>query len=98
MNKANLQSSSAHSFNLFENYIKTYKFRIGSRSWEIIDNGQPALSYAQTLQSLGMFFKVLGNGTSCTTFPRTQNVHVFDFEKVAEEIHTVGRIRQMVGL
>ena len=88
LNKGNLHSSNAHSFNLFENYIKTYKFRIGSRSWETIDNGQPALSYAQTLQSLGMLFKNKGNGVSFTTFPRTQNVHVFDFEKVAEEMYS----------
>ena len=42
------------------------------------------LCYAQ---SLGMLFKSKGNGTSFTTYPRTQNVHVFDFEKVPEEMY-----------
>jgi hypothetical protein len=88
LNKERIRSGDAHSFNLFENYIKSYRFRIGSRSWQMVDNGQPALSYAQTLQSLGMLFKAKGNGTSFTTYPRTQNVHVFDFEKVPDEMYS----------
>ena len=88
LNKERLRASDAHSFNIFENSIKTYAFRIGSRSWQVIDNMQPALSYAQTLQSLGMLFKNKANGTSFTTYPRTQNVHVFDFEKVPDEMYS----------
>jgi hypothetical protein len=88
LNKERLHSGKAHSFNIFENYLKTYKFRIGSRAWHTVDNAQPALSYAQTLQSLGMLFKGKGNGTSFTTYPRTQNVHVFDFEKVPDEMYS----------
>jgi hypothetical protein len=87
LNKQRMQAGDAHSFNLFENYINTYRFRIGSRSWQVIDNSQPALSYAQTLQTLGMLFKTKGNGTSFTTYPRTQNVHAFDFEKVPDEAY-----------
>jgi hypothetical protein len=88
LNKQRLQSSTDHSFNIFENAIKTYRFRIGSRSWQTVDNSQPALSYAQTMQSLGMLFKAKGNGTSFSTYPRTQNIHVFDFEKVPDEMYS----------
>ena len=62
LNKANLQSF--HLIYLRIIYCKDTQ--VGSRSWEVIDNGQPALSYTQTLQSLGTFFTVLGNGTSFT--------------------------------
>jgi hypothetical protein len=41
------------------------------------------------MQSLGMLFKVmLFNGTSFTTYPRMQNVHVHDFEKVPDEMYS----------
>jgi hypothetical protein len=88
LNKERLQVANGHSFNIFDNALKTYRFRIGSRSWQTVDNSQPALSYAQTMQSLGMLFKVKGNGTTFTTYPRTQNVHVFDFEKVPDEMYS----------
>merc|ERR1712194_673703 len=37
LNKDRIQAGNAHSFNLFESYVKTYRFRIGSRSWQVID-------------------------------------------------------------
>jgi hypothetical protein len=35
-----------------------------------------------------MLVKAKGNSTSFTTYPRTQNVHVFDFEKVPDEMYS----------
>ena len=32
LNKDRIQASNQHSFNLFENFIRSYKFRIGFRS------------------------------------------------------------------
>ena len=46
------------------------------------------MSYTQTLQSLGMLTKQKSNSITFTTFPRTQNVHIFDFEKVHDETHS----------
>ena len=88
LNKDRLESANEHSFNLFEAYINKYKFRIGSRSWQVVPNTEPAMSYTQTLQSLGILMKAKSNAISFTTYPRTQNIHIFDFEKVHDETHS----------
>jgi hypothetical protein len=88
LNKNSILATDAHSTNMFENFIKTYKFRIGSRSWQVIPNVDPAMSYTQTLQSLGMLPKSKGNSITFATYPRSQNVHIFDFEKVRDETHS----------
>ena len=92
LNKNWLSTSNQHSFNLsfnlFENFVKSYKFRIGSRSWQIVTNNDSAISYTQSLQSVGMYNKNKSNAISFSTFPRSQNIHVFDFEKVRDETHS----------
>jgi hypothetical protein len=50
------------------------------------------MSYTQTLRSVGGLQKQKTTSIQFTTFPRTQNIHVFDFEKAQEER---ARIQQM---
>jgi hypothetical protein len=89
LNRNRFQATGDHSFNMFENFIKTYKFRIGSRSWQVVPNeDQGTLSYTQTLLSLGTFHKEKSTSIEFTTFPRNANIHAFDFEKVHNEIHS----------
>ena len=89
LNRNRFQASNEHSFNIFDNFIKTYKFRIGSRSWQVVNNedGGP-LSYTQTLLSQNLLPKQKSTGIQFTTYPRTQNIHIFDFEKVHHETHS----------
>jgi hypothetical protein len=88
LNRNRLQAGNEHSFNIFNSFIKSYKFRIGSRSWHEVRNDEEALSYNQTLLSLGGLHKLKSNSIQFTTYPRTQNIHVFDFEKVHDETHS----------
>jgi hypothetical protein len=89
LNRNRLQATNEHSFNSFDNFIKSYKFRIGSRSWQVVNNeDQGPQSYTQTLLSLGGLQKQKTTSIKFTTYPRTQNIHVFDFEKVQEETHS----------
>jgi hypothetical protein len=89
-----MRKSDAHSFNSFENAIKTYRFRIGSRSWQLIDNSEPAFELCTDAAVVGDAGEGEGEGewdcyrTSFATYPRTQNVHVFDFEKVPDELYS----------
>ena len=89
LNRDRLQAGNDHSFNVFDNFIKSYKFRIGSRSWQVVNNeDQGPLSYTQALLSLGDMPKQKSTSVQFTTYPRTQNIHVFDFEKVQDETHS----------
>jgi hypothetical protein len=89
LNRNRLQAGNDHSFNVFDNFIKSYKFRIGSRSWQVVNNeDQGPLSYTQTLLSLGEMPKQKSTSVQFTTYPRTQNIHAFDFEKVQDETHS----------
>ena len=89
LNRNRFQASNEHSFNICDNFIKTYKFRIGSRSWQVVNNeDQGPLSYTQTLLSLGGLHKQKSTSVQFTTYPRTQNIHIFDFEKVHDETHS----------
>jgi hypothetical protein len=88
LNRNRFQVAGDHSFNMFENFIKSYKFRIGSRSWQVVNNeDQGSASYTQALLSLGSLHKEKATSIEFTTYPRTQNIHVFDFEKVHDETH-----------
>lgn len=89
LNRNRIQAGDEHSFNVFENFIKSYKFRIGSRSWQVVSNeDQGPLSYTQALLSLGTLQKQKTTSIPFTTYPRTQNIHAFDFEKVHDETHS----------
>lgn len=88
LNKGKIQAGSEHSFNLFENFIKSYRLRIGARAWHTVVNTEPALSYVQCMQSLGMFKKAKPNTVTFTTYPRYQNVHIFDLEKIRNQTHS----------
>jgi hypothetical protein len=88
LSSSRLATQSEHSFNIFESFLKSYKFRIGSRSWQVVSNTEPAISYTQSLLSLGLLHRGTSNTASFTVFPRTQNVHVFDFEKVHDDLQS----------
>ncbi len=86
LNRNRLQAVGDHSFNIFDSFIKSYKFRIGSRSWQVVPNEeQGTIAYTQTLLSLGGLHKQKTTEIEFTTYPRTQNIHSFDFEKVFDE-------------
>lgn len=89
LNRNRFNVAGEHSINIFDNFIKSYKFRIGSRSWQVVTNeDQGPISYTQTLLSLGGLHKQKTTSIEFTTYPRTQNIHAFDFEKVHEETHS----------
>ncbi len=89
LNRNRFQAAGDHSFNVFDNFIKSYKFRIGSRSFQVVANEeQGTIAYTQTLLSLGGLHKQKTTEIEFSTFPRTQNIHSFDFEKVLDEAHS----------
>ena len=90
LDRSKLQSQNEHSFNIFPSGIQRYKFRIGSRSWEQIVNEheEDALSFTRSLLSLGQYGKRKSNSITFTTWSRNKNIHVFDFQKVAENVHS----------
>jgi hypothetical protein len=49
---------------------------------------QGPISYTQTLLSKGGLQKQKTTSIQFSTYPRTQNIHVFDFEKVLDETHS----------
>ncbi len=89
LNRNRLQAGNDHSFNTFDSFIKSYKMRLGSRSWQVVSNeDQGPFSYTQTLLSIGRLQKQKSTSVVFTTYPRTQNIHVFDFDKVPDETHS----------
>lgn len=73
--------------------ILKYKFRIGSRSWQIINSDEPAMSYIQSILSSGGLFNSKGNYT--INYKKSKNIHIFEFDKVI--LHKPRNILHRVG-
>ena len=72
----NRASTTNTHYNYFLRGIKNFTFRVGSRIYNKVDCECPSLSLASTLISLGKF----GTYGTHTSYPRSKNVHIFDFQ------------------
>ena len=72
-------------YNYFVRGLKTFTFRVGSRIYNKVDCQIPSLSLASTLVSLGKFNTYGTHNLSSTNYPRSKNVHVFDFQTARHE-------------
>lgn len=81
-----------HSFCTFKNFIESVRFRVGARSFHLIDNkvGHSASSYVETLQSLGRLDKQKPTSITFDTWEKYKNVIIFNFDKTPwkEELHS----------
>jgi len=81
----NRASTTNSHYNYFLRGIKNFTFRVGSRIYNKVDCEVPALSLASTLLSLGKFGTYATNSLSHTSYPRSKNVHIFDFQTARNE-------------
>jgi len=76
----NRASTTNTHYNYFLRGIKNFTFRVGSRIYNKVDCECPSLSLASTLISLGKFGTYGTHNLSHTSYPRSKNVHIFDFQ------------------
>ena len=75
-------------FNYCTNGMKGFSFRVGSRIYERVNNTCPSMALVSTLVSLGKFGKYHDSSATHTQYPRSKNVHVFNFESAKVESAT----------
>ena len=75
-------------FNYTCNAIKAFCFRVGSRMYQRVENVHPASAMVSTLISIGKFGRYHDSSLSSTTYPRSKNVHVYDFQNARYESDT----------
>ena len=79
------KSTDAH-FNYVCNSLKNFTFRIGSRIYHQVSN-EPATAMTNLLLSMGRLGSYSTNALGYSAYPRSKNVHVFDFQTCKEEGH-----------
>lgn len=75
-------------FNYSVNGLKSFCFRVGSRIYQTVQNTQPATALISTLISLGKFGRYHDSSCSSTTYPRSKNIHIYDFQNARVESAT----------
>ena len=78
------QKAQASHFNYVTSSLKSFTFRIGSRIFNQVVN-DPALAVTSTLLSLGKLGSYAQSSLGYTTYPRSKNVHVYDFQSARAE-------------
>ena len=81
----NRASTTNTHYNYFLRGIKNFTYRVGSRIYNKVDCECPSLSLASTLLSLGKFGTYGTHNLSHTSYPRSKNVHIFDFQTARSE-------------
>ena len=61
---------------------------MGSRIYQTVENTRPAIALISSLISLGKFGHYHDSGVSSTTYSRSKNVHVYNFESARAESAT----------
>ena len=77
------RESSQH-FNYVCNALKSFTFRIGSRIYNQVSN-EPALAMTNLLLGVGKLGLYSQNALGYSAYPRSKNIHVFDFQTCREE-------------
>ena len=75
-------------FNYAVNGLKSFCFRVGSRIYQSVENTRPAIALISSLISLGKFGHYHDSGVSSTTYSRSKNIHVYDFQNARTESAT----------
>ena len=75
-------------FNYTYNALKAFCFRVGSRIYQRVENEHPATALVSTLISLGKFGRYHDSSLTFTTYPRSKNVHCFDFQNARVDSDT----------
>ena len=75
-------------FNYSVNGLKSFCFRVGSRIYQTVENTRPAIALISSLISLGKFGHYHDSSVSSTTYSRSKNIHVYDFQSARAESAT----------
>jgi hypothetical protein len=75
-------------FNYTLNGLRSFCFRVGSRIYQKVENTHPATALVSTLISLGKFGRYYDSSLTHTTYPRSKNVHCFDFQNARVDSDT----------
>jgi len=75
-------------FNYTCNGLKSFCFRVGSRIYQTVQNTQPATALVSTLISLGKFGRYHDSSLLSTTYARSKNIQIFDFQNAKAESAT----------
>ena len=75
-------------FNYSVNGLKSFCCRVGSRIYQTVENNKPAIALISSLISLGKFGHYHDSGVSSTTYSRSKNIHIYDFQNARSESAT----------
>ena len=87
LNMTKERDPTTHCFSTFYPYIANFRFRVGARSWQTVDNTKTnqALSFTNTLLSCNLLTKHKSNTVSWSQWHRSKNVHCFTFDKIPDD-------------